>query len=237
MKIAATADVHAPNFFKDFASAMERLEGIDLFLIAGDMVERGSHVWYGKIHDLLSSRLSCPIVACFGNTEWIPDKRDEIRELCPGIRFVDDESIIVNVGKVSVGIIGTIGSLDRPTTWQERNLPDVMQVYKQRIELVKNHLGKLVVNFKIVLMHYAPTYDMLEGENPRFWANMGSRLYEDILMGGKPDLVVHAHSHKGRSMMWLDRIPVYNVSFALNRDVIVIDTGELKPGVSKFVRS
>jgi Icc-related predicted phosphoesterase len=236
MIIAATADVHSPNLFRPFVEAMEQLQvKPDLFLMAGDMAERGLPAWYEKVYNVLFGKITCPIVACFGNTEWIPDKREEIRRLCPEIKFVDDDSTIVTVGRTSVGIIGTIGSLDLPTRWQQRNIPNIMQIYQSRVDLVNRHLTRLVVEMRIVLMHYAPSYTMLEGENPRFWANMGSRQYEPVIMECKPDLVVHGHSHRGRRMAWLDTTPVFNVSFALNREIVIIDTEKLKPGITKFV--
>jgi len=89
--------------------------------------------------------------------------------------------------------------------------------------------------FRILLMHYAPSYRTLEGENPNFYASNGSRAYENILLKQRPNLVLHGHSHRGKKMAWLETVPIFNVSFPLNKEIVIINTEDLKPGLSKFV--
>jgi hypothetical protein len=36
-------------------------------------------------------------------------------------------------------------------------------------------------------------------------------------------------------MAWLDTVPIFNVAFPVNREIVIIDTEELKPGITKFV--
>ena len=85
-------------------------------------------------------------------------------------------------------------------------------------------------------MHYAPTYKTLEGENPRFYGGLGWNAFENVIIEMKPDLVVHGHSHKGKKFAWVDKVPVFNVSFPVNeKKIVIIDTDELKPGLTKFI--
>jgi hypothetical protein len=132
----------------------------------------------------LFGRIVCPIVACFGNNEFA-QLREEIKRKYPDIRFLDDQSIILKIGNTSVGIVGSIGSLDVPSTWQRRNVPNIEKTFKERVSFVDTHLKNLIVNFKILLIHYSPTYKTLEGENPRFYGNLGSQLYENVLIERK----------------------------------------------------
>ena len=89
---------------------------------------------------------------------------------------------------------------------------------------------------KILLIHYTPTYKILEGENPRIYPELGCKAYERIIIEQKPDLVLTGHSHKGRKQAWIDTVPVFNVAFPLNREIVVIDTEkDLKPGLEKFL--
>lgn len=237
MLIAATADIHSPRFYGEFVEAVERLKvKPDLFLIAGDMVSREMPEEYEKIYNVLSGRVFCPVVACFGNSEWIPDKRNDIKEKYRGIRFVDDDVCIVKVGTSSAGIVGTIGSLDTPTTWQLKNIPNVQRIYEDRIGFVGRHLERIMTEVRIVLMHYSPTYETLDGENPRFFGSMGSKAYDLMLRERKPDVVIHGHSHRGKKMAWLDTVPVFNVSLPLNRQIVLINTENLKQGIAKFIR-
>ncbi|MFH8086833.1 MAG: metallophosphoesterase [Candidatus Aenigmatarchaeota archaeon] len=236
MIIAATADVHSPQYYEDFVRVVDNLRiKPDLFLIAGDMIERGDLKEYEKINNVLFGKITCPIVACFGNNEY-EDLREKIKANHKEIRFLDDESIVLTVKELSVGIIGTTGSLDVPTLWQKKNVPNIEKVYEERINFVDRHLQRIFADFKILLVHYSPTYKTLEGENPQFYSNLGSQKYEKVLIERKPNLVIHGHSHKGTKQAWIDKVPVFNVAFPLNKEIVIIDTEkDLKPGISKFV--
>lgn len=235
MIIAAVSDIHSPKFYEPFVQALDNFTiKPDLFLMAGDMVHRGSIEDYDKIYNALFGKINCPIVACFGNTEF-EQTREEVRQKYREIRFLDDQSTTLEIGKKTVGIFGTTGSLAKPTAWQLANIPNIERTFQQRIEITDKHLEKLNVNFRILLMHYSPTYKTLEGENPNFYASLGSNVYENVIIKRRPTLVIHGHSHKGTRMAWIDSVPVVNVSFPVNQGIVVIDTEKVKPGLSKFV--
>lgn len=236
MIIAATADVHAPQYYEDFIRALDRVNvRPDLFLLAGDMINRGDLNEYDKIYNALFGKFSCPIVSCFGNNEF-QELRDKIRQKYTDIKFLDDDSLIMKIGAASVGIVGTTGGLDTPTPWQKNNVPNIEKIYQERVSFVDRHLLRLAVDLKIVLMHYAPTYKTMVGENPRFFTSMGSKMYEPVFLERKPNLVIHGHMHRGTKQAWLDTIPIFNVAISLNHNIVIIDTEkDLKPGITKFV--
>jgi len=244
MIIAATGDVHSPRHFDLFLRAIDDLEALGmqphLFLITGDMVHRGEIEEYDKIYNALFGKITCPIVACFGNNEY-REHREALKQRVRGIRFLDDQSISIGVQlpgamrEFAVGIVGTTGSLETPTPWQRANIPNIERVYQERVSMVERHLTHMRTNFRIVLMHYAPTYKTLEGENPRFYTSMGWNVYENVLIRQKPDLVLHGHSHRSLKQAWVDSVPVFNACLPLNDKILVIDTEKLKPGLTKFV--
>ncbi len=246
MIIAATSDVHAPRHFDSFLKSIDALDSLDtkpnLFLIAGDMVHRGESQEYEKVSNAMFGKVMCPIIACFGNNEY-SEKRESIKQQIRNITFLDDQSITINVNlpgasrDTVVGIVGTTGSLEVPTPWQRANVPNIESVYTRRIEMVERHLKNMRADFKIVLMHYSPTYRTLEGENPRFYSSMGWNVYENVLIRQKPDLVIHGHSHRGIKSAWVDGIPVFNVSLPVNKEIAIIDTDAIKPGLTKFVQN
>jgi Icc-related predicted phosphoesterase len=236
MIIAATGDVHSPQYYDEFVRAVDTMKAKpDLFLMVGDMIGRGEINEYEKIYNALFGKINCPIVSCFGNNEFIPDMTQQIKEKFKEIRFLWDDSAILKIGFSTIGIIGTLGSLDVPTRWQKLNIPNIESIYNDRLKFVESHIRRLMVNYKIILMHYTPTFKTLEGENPNFYGSLGSRLYEEILIRMKPDLVLHGHSHKGKKMAWLDSVPIFNVSFPVNREIVIIDTNELKPGLTRYI--
>ncbi len=238
MLIAATSDVHSPRFYEDFVRAIDRMPSKpDLFLLAGDMIERGHPAEeYERVYNALFGKITCPIIACFGNNEFIPDIRIPIKQKSKDVKFLDNESLTIRFNVATVGIVGTIGSLDNATNWQRNNIPDIEKIYKERLEAVDKHLNKMMNNwYKIVLMHYAPTHKTLVGENPRFYGGLGSPLYENVFLARRPSLVIHGHSHNGSKFAWIDSIPVFNVAFPVNKEIVMIDTEKIKPGLAKFV--
>lgn len=236
MIIAATGDVHSPQYYNEFVRAVDAMKAKpDLFLMVGDMIDRGELGEYEKIYNALFGKITCPIVSCFGNNEFIPDLTQQIKERYKEIRFLWDDSAILKIGFSSIGIIGTLGSLDVATRWQRENIPNIEAIYNERVSFVERHIRRLMVDFRIILMHYAPTYKSLEGENPNFYGSMGSRAYESVLINMKPDLVLHGHSHRGKKMVWVDSVPVFNVSLPVNREIVIIDTNELRPGLTRYI--
>jgi len=236
MIIAATGDVHSPQYYDDFIKAIDTLQvKPNIFFITGDMINRNELQEYEKISNALSGKINCPIVAVFGNNEFIPDITNQIKQKYKEIKFLWDESTVYKIGYNYVGIVGTLGSLDVVTKWQKANIPNIEATYRERVNFVDRHLNRMTNCFRILLMHYAPSYRTLEGENPNFYASNGSRAYENILLKQRPNLVLHGHSHRGKKMAWLETVPIFNVSFPLNKEIVIINTEDLKPGLSKFV--
>lgn len=236
MIIAATSDVHSPRFYEDFVRALDEVQvKPDLFLLAGDMIERNHLDEYTKVYNAFFGKFKCPILACFGNNEFIPDLRSQIITKVREIKFLDDEGASLKIDYNTISIIGTVGSLDVPTNWQRANVPGIEKIYRERIDMVDRLLHRLISNVRIVLMHYAPTYKTLVGENMRAYGGLGSQLYENVLIKRKPTLVIHGHSHRGSKFAWVDTVPIFNVAFPVNREIVLIDTNKLKPGLAKFV--
>lgn len=235
MIIAATSDIHLPKSYEEFVRSVDRMKKRpDLFLVAGDVVHHGETAEYDKFYNIIFGSFSCPVVACFGNNEF--DKlRGEVRSKYRDIKFLDDQSEILKVDGKTVGIFGTTGSLDTPTTWQTANVPNVENIFKQRIDATDRALQRMQADYKILMTHYAPTFRTLEGENPRFFGGLGSQMYENIIRSRRPNLVIHGHAHGGIRQAWIETVPIFNVAFPLNKDIVLIDTDELKPGLAKFV--
>jgi len=237
MLIAATSDIHSPMYYENFVRALDFFQAKpDLFLLAGDIVDRGNIEEYRKILNAFFGKISCPIIACFGNSEFGKETTDRIKEKYKEIIFLEDEAIEISVGDKKVGIVGSKGSLDRPTYWQSKNLPGIEEEYARRIEKVKKLILELKSDLKVFLVHYSPTYKILEGENINAYPELGSEEMEKALLEAKPNLVICGHAHKGRKQAWIDSIPLFNVGLMLNGKIVLIDTEkDLKYGLEKFL--
>jgi Icc-related predicted phosphoesterase len=190
---------------------------------------------YERVYNAMFGKFSCPIVGCFGNNEY-NELREKIKQKYTDIKFLDDDATVLQIGGQIVGIVGTTGSLDTPTPWQKANVPNIESIYQRRIDLVERLLQRMRVNIKIILMHYAPTYKTLEGNNPRFYGTLGCELYENVINKTKPTLVIHGHGHRGIPQAWVDSVPVFNVALPVAKNIVIIDTEkDLKAGIAKFV--
>lgn len=237
MLIAAISDIHLPKNSQEFMKALDRLAyKPDLFLMAGDMVDNGQIEEYDRLYNMLFGKIFCPIVACFGNNEF-QDSRDKVKHKYREIKFLDDESCVVETAGTTVGVFGSTGSLETPTAWQKANVPNIEQLYHRRVLLAEKKLAEMNTGFKILLTHYAPTFKTLEGSNPSFFSGLGSRAFENVIIKERPNLAVHGHAHRGVSHAWIDSIPVVNVAFPVNKGIVLIDTEKNKSGLSKFLPS
>ncbi len=224
MKVLAISDVHSPVWFKDLEKAVKKIdEKVDLLLIAGDMIDRGNVKYYRKIVDLLST-LEADMIAVFGNDEY-DSLKEEIKKENPEVTFLDDESKVIEIEGLKIGIVGSRGSLEMPTTWQKRNIPRIDELYRNRVELVGNLLLDLrgKVDVSILLTHYATTTKTMRGENPRAWRYLGHRGFERYMREGLVDIAVHGHVHNGKKMAEVGNTKVYNVAFPLWWRLVEID--------------
>ncbi|MCS7103373.1 MAG: metallophosphoesterase [Candidatus Korarchaeum sp.] len=226
MRILGLSDVHAPVFLKELKEASDRCGDADLLLLAGDIVDRGRIEYYGEVLDILSST-GAKIVAVFGNDEF-DDLKDELRKNLANVLFLDDESIVLRIDETTIGIVGSRGSLELPTVWQRRKIPNIERLYEDRVRFIGEMLRKLrnKVYITILLTHYATTTKTLRGENPRAWRYLGHRGFEKYLQNGLVDIAVHGHSHNGTRFATIGRGAIYNVAFPLWRRVVDISPKE-----------
>ncbi len=228
MRILAVADIHSPRYLEQFREDLTGRQRPDLFLIAGDMILRGNVEEYPRVLDVIDDTLGTgfPLVACFGNEEYT-DVRDQIREAVGRrVMLLDETATIVRRRRRRVGIVGTQGSLDRPTVWQKRNIPNVKSVFERRAERAAQLLVSVSHNadITVLLMHYSPCIETCEGEDSRAFGVLGSKKFYSVVLETQPDLVVHGHVHNSvKHHAVLGRSTVYNVAFPAVRSTTVIE--------------
>jgi len=219
--VAAAGDMHHPLYTEFLESSLTSLEAApDIFLVAGDVLKPGPISDYSDVISIIRRRVGCPIIAAFGNTEFHED-RPAIRSQNPSVTFLDDEAVKLDIRGTSTLVVGSTGSLERPTSWQKRNIPHITDIYRARVLTV----GKLLdqpADIKILLTHYAPTYATLEGEAKSSFPWLGTRRFESVILERRPALVVHAHAHGGTREGRLGTTPIHNVSLPLNRGVVLL---------------
>jgi Icc-related predicted phosphoesterase len=232
MRIAAVGDVHGGENLPSLRRDLEGLDPPDLFLLAGDLTDHNDVDAFVDVVDSVRERVSCPIYGVFGNNEYT-QSHDEYRKRS-GVPLLDDEVATLRVAGREVRIVGSTGSLDRPTWWQRTNLPGIARLYDERVAKIDAFLEGGGV--RILLTHYPPTYATMGGEKEEWRPELGSKKLEAVILRRRPELVVHGHIHKGipfatlatgqRTIDAFDprvAIPVYNVAYPVTRRITVVD--------------
>lgn len=224
--IGAISDIHSPKFLEDFKKVLSNSSDIDLMLLAGDMIYKGQIEEYRNVINIIKKRYGeCRIVACFGNEEY-DDRIHHIMEKFDDVIWLNDSYITIEVRGLKLSIVGTKGCLDRPTTWQRKNIPNINQIYDERLKKIDEMLAG--VTFKkpdviILLSHYSATFKTLIGEPRWAWPELGSSKLEEIIKRRKPSIVIHGHAHNSKvHNATINGTQVYNVSFPATRKLTII---------------
>ncbi len=224
--VAAVSDVHSPRYLPEFSRALNELaEKPGIFVMAGDMIDKGRILFLEPILSRIKRALGdLPLVAVFGNEEY-QDIRGMLRSRYSDITWLEDEATYIDCNGVRVAIVGTMGSLQRPTRWQARNLPGIAETYKRRPRLILSLIreAKKRADKTVLVSHYALSRATIEGEPVTNWPWLYSPRMETVIKEAKPDIAIHGHAHKGKPFSVLDGVPIYNVAFPLNKKIIIIN--------------
>jgi len=213
LTIAAVADIHSPRFLSLFKKALDnvRLSDCNVFILAGDLVEKGKVFHAKALFDLLYKKFKGPIIATFGNEDY-EEIEPKLREYFPEVIWLNDQYYDLTINDFKIRIIGSRGVLEKPTPWQAKNIPNIKNIYYRRIKLLEAML-RSSPNPTILVTHYAPTFKTLKGEPPSIWVYMGSRKMENIISKYRPLAVIHGHAHKSViEKVIINDVPIFNVS-------------------------
>ncbi|MEM3518993.1 MAG: metallophosphoesterase [Candidatus Hadarchaeales archaeon] len=232
VRVAAVSDIHSPLGIELFRKAMEEISNCDIFLLAGDLVERNDWRSLPPVIEAIRSRHRGEILACFGNEEY--DDHWEIFRGFKDIRWINDDAVELEIAGVRVGVVISRGSLDRPTFWQRTHIPNISKIYEDRVGKIDSLLSSLASEIKMVVTHYSPTYQTLEGEKRRVFEEMGCRKMEEVIKRRQPDAWFHGHAHNStRLKAMMGKTAIFNVSLPATGRVTVVDL-PMKVGLEQF---
>ena len=232
IRIAAAGDIHCdPHERERVEEAFARVaDQADAVLLAGDLTTYGE-VEQAQVLAEVCQGFPLPVVAVLGNHDHHSDRTAELTELLAsaGVTILDRSFLVLPVGGVSLGIVGTKGFMGG-FGGQMANFgePLVRQCYAEvtaDVEALDRGLEAVAgTQVRIVLLHYAPVADTLEGEPPGIWSFLGTERLAAPIAAHRPDLVLHGHSHGGSFEGCVGSVPVYNVAVhVIGRDFWVFD--------------
>ncbi|BCS94014.1 hypothetical protein L3N51_00414 [Metallosphaera sp. J1] len=216
MILGAISDIHSPRFLNDFFIAFRTAPPYDLYILAGDLVDKGKVLHFDPIYRLLSSKR---VIAVFGNDDF-RDLRAEYRRLYPKIVWLEEEATSLRIGDSTLYLVGSEGVIERPTKWQlESGIG--REFYMKRKEKIEDLLCRKEGDLTVLITHYSSAYETVKGEKTWAYPELGYPLIREIKC--KPDIAIHGHAHKSVvTHARVDRVEVYNVALPANRGFTTI---------------
>ena len=233
LRIAAAGDLHGSDAHRPrLEQAFEGTEGhADLILLAGDLTTHGTPD-EAEVIASVCRQVSVPVCAVLGNHDHHSGRADEIAQVLEdaGITVLQRGWTIYNLESVDVGVVGTKGFVGGfpGSTLPDFGEPLLREVYAEttrEAEAVAEGLQCVAhCDLRIVLLHYAPIEETLEGEPPGIRTFLGSSRLAIPIAEYRPDVVLHGHAHAGAFQGEIGDVPVYNVAVHVTgRDFWIFD--------------
>jgi Icc-related predicted phosphoesterase len=220
MRVAATGDIHfSPQSYDRIRDAMQRVrDEADVLVLAGDLTN------FGKPEEMTSLlnalvRLRIPTVAVLGNHDYESGQQEELSKmmLAEGIKVLDGSSY----ERDGVGFAGTkgfYGGFGRGalTSFGEPQVKAFVQAGVDEAMKLEKALSQLRTEKRVVITHYSPVRDTVEGEPLEIFPFLGSSRLSEVIDRFGAKIAFHGHAHHGAlEGKTTGGIPVYNVAMGL----------------------
>lgn len=218
LRLAAVSDIHYSRTAQGSLGPLfsQIAESADVLLLGGDLTD------YGLAEEarILAKDLApvkIPVVAVLGNHDFeSAEERDIARVLTDvGVHMLDGDSWEYR-GVGFAGVRGFCGGFGRGALgpWGEQIIKGFVNEAVQEALKLESALARLSTDRRIVLMHYAPIRDTVEGESLEIFPFLGSSRLEEPISRFDVTAVFHGHAHRGAPEGRTARgIPVYNVAY------------------------
>jgi Icc-related predicted phosphoesterase len=223
MRVAAIADLHCTRtsdgqLRQVFADARA---AADVLVLCGDLTDYGLPEEATLLVRELAAAEGMPAVAVLGNHDYEAGHEAEIRGLLAGagVIVLDGDSCVIE-GVGFAGVKGFAGGFGRGAlgAWGEPAIKHFVQEAVNEAIKLETALARLRTDRRVVLLHYSPIVDTVEGEPREIFPYLGSSRLEEPLSRYPVDVVFHGHAHRGRPEgRTPSGVPVFNVSLPLLR--------------------
>lgn len=222
IRIAAVGDLH---FGEDSCGTLAPFladvgERADILVVAGDLTRCGSpreaKVLAGEL-----MAVDVPIVAVLGNHDYHGDRAHEVAGTMAavGVHILDGTAVTIDVRGEQVAVAGVkgFGGGFPGASGSDFGEPEMKAFMRASERAADRLLAALrTVNdaeVRVVLTHYAPIPETLQGERLEIYPFLGSSNLARAIDGGAAHLALHGHAHRGSEQGTTPGgIPVRNVA-------------------------
>jgi Icc-related predicted phosphoesterase len=221
LRVAAAADVHCRDESGEvLRSLLTRMaEAADVLCLCGDLTDHGRASEAQVLASALATAAPKPVIGVLGNHDFEAGEVEAVVRIlsAAGMRVLcGDEFEFEGVG--FAGAKGFGGGFGRHALepWGEPAIKEFVHEAVSEALRLETALARLRTSAKIVLLHYSPIRETVEGEPCEIMAYLGSSRLEEPVNRYGATAVLHGHAHHGsRFGRTAAGIPVYNVSVPL----------------------
>ena len=220
MRIAATADLHfTPQSYAKLKEQFEQVrDEADVLVLAGDLTNFGQPEEMEPLLNVLV-RLRLPTIVVLGNHDFESGKETELTRMIisSGIKLLDG-SAYERDGVGFAGTKGFVGGFGRGilTAFGEREIKDFVRASSDEALKLERAMSQLRTPKRVVVLHYSPIADTVQGEAPEIFPFMGTSRLAEVVDRHGADLVVHGHAHHGKlEGRTTTGVAVHNVAISL----------------------
>lgn len=224
VRIAALGDLHftrspEPSEVREVLRAAGR--ECDVLLLCGDLTDHGL---VEEAHDLareIHAAVTVPVIAVLGNHDFESGQQEELKNVLleSGIRVLDGDATEVK-GVGFAGVKGFCGGFGRHALgpWGEDIIKQFVREAVDEALKLESALARLRGRPRIVVLHYSPVQETVEGEPVEIFPFLGSSRLEEPLSRYPVHAVFHGHAHRGQPEgKTAQGAPVFNVCIQLLR--------------------
>ncbi|MBV8814212.1 MAG: metallophosphoesterase [Verrucomicrobia bacterium] len=202
IRIAAVGDIHYTKTSKGrlHDAFIEASGNADVLLLAGDLTDYGLADEANVLAEDLKANVKIPILAVLGNHDFESDQASEVKSIveAAGVEFLDGSCVEIK-GIGFAGVCGFGGGFDRQmlSAWGEPLIKAFVQESVNHSLKLEKALTNLSTEKKVVLLHYSPIRQTVQGENPEIYPFLGSSHLEATIDHFGALVVFHGHAHNG----------------------------------------
>ena len=217
LRVAAIGDLHVKE---DQAAPYRELFGqvsreADVLVLCGDLTDLGK---VSEAEILAEDLRACsiPVVGVLGNHDYECGCVEEVGRIIKqaGVYLLDGQSCEID-GVGFVGVKGFAGGFGRRMlgSFGEPAIKQFVSETMSEAMRLENAMRTVKSPRSVVVLHYAPILETVEGEPPEILPFLGSSRLAETIDRFRVSAVVHGHAHTGRYQgRTPGGAPVYNVA-------------------------
>jgi uncharacterized protein len=216
IRIAAAGDMHFDERAR--GSMAELIEQVnreaDILALVGDLTTHGRPEQMESFLEEIRP-IGVPIVTVLGNHDHEAEQAVELTGMLTeaGVMVLDGQAVEIE-GIGFTGVKGFAGGFGKRALgpFGEKLIKDFVQYAIDEALKLERGLREMHADHRVVLLHYAPIPETVQGEPEQIYAFLGSSRLLDPIDTLGADVVFHGHAHygsyRGRTP---GGIPVFNV--------------------------